>query len=140
MRKALQLLEKIRDANRYWLRGLLTTTPVDVEQVRLTGRDRANVGPRDPRERPDDPRKALLERLNRAIALLDEDAAAASDSLRLVFAVSLTQAKDVSEALGRAIEAMQRGEEARAELVAVRRRLERRVDAQGNLSSWLGSP
>ena len=140
MRKALQLLEKIRDANRYWLRGLLTTTPVDVEQVRLTGRDRANVGPRDPRERPADARKDLLERLNRAIALLDEDAAAANDSLRLVFAASLTQARDVSEALGQVIEAMQRGEEARAGLVAVRRRLERQVDTQGNLSSWLGSP
>ena len=140
MRKALQLLEKIRDANRYWLRGLLTTTPVDVEQVRLTGRDRANVGPREPRERPDDPRKNLLERLNRAIALLDEDTAAASDSLRLIFAASLTQAKDVSEVLGQVIEAMQRGEDARAGLVTVRRRLERQVDAQGNLSSWLGSP
>jgi hypothetical protein len=140
MRKALALLEKIRDANRYWLRGMLTTTPVEIEQVRLTGRDRANVGPRDPRERPEDPRRELLQRLNRAIALLDSDARAAGDSLQLIFAASLTEARDVSETLGQAIEAMQRGEDARAALIAARRRLERRVEREGTLSSWFGTP
>ena len=140
MRKALALLEKIRDANRYWIRGLLTTTPVEIESVRLTGRDRANVAPRDPRERPEDPRRELLQRLNRAIALLDSDARAAGDSLQLIFAASLTEARDVSETLGQAIEAMQRGEDARAGLIAARRRLERRVDREGTLSSWFGTP
>lgn len=140
MRKALALLEKIRDANRYWIRGLLTTTPVEIERVRLTGRDRADVGRRDPRERPEDARRELLQRLNRAMALLDSDAEAAGDSLQLVFAASLTQARDVSETLGQAIEAMQRGEDARAGLIAARRRLERRVSREGALSSWFGTP
>jgi len=140
MRKALALLEKIRDANRYWLRGLLTTTPVEIERVRLTGRDRANVGPRDPRERPEDPRRELLQRLNRAIALLESDPRAAGDSLQLVFAASLTEARDISETLGQAIEAMQRGEDVRAALIAARRRLERKVGHEGTLSSWFGMP
>jgi len=98
------------------------------------------VGPRDPRERPEDPRRELLQRLNRAIALLESDPRAAGDSLQLVFAASLTEARDISETLGQAIEAMQRGEDVRAALIAARRRLERKVGHEGTLSSWFGMP
>lgn len=140
MRNALRLLEKIRDANRYWLRGLLTTTPIDIDRVRLTGEDPATVAARDARERADDERQRLLARLDRAVRLLDRDGAAVRDSLQLIFAASLTHARDVAEPLGRAVEALQRGDDARRELVAARRRLERRVDSEGGLSSWFGTP
>jgi hypothetical protein len=140
MRNALKLLEKIRDANRFWLRGLLTTTPIDVDKVRLTGNDAARPGARAARERPDDARKTLLARLDRAVRLLDRDADAGRDSLQLVFAASLTQAKDVAEPLGRAVEMLQRGTDARRVLLSARRRLERRVEREGTLSSWFGTP
>lgn len=138
MRRALALLERIRDANRYWLRGLLTTTPVEVERVRLTGTDPARIDARDARERMHDERKALLERLDRAVALLERDAAAGRDSLQLLFAASLSRARDVSEPLGSAVAALQRGADARSELITARRRLERRVESEAMLSDWSG--
>jgi hypothetical protein len=139
MKNALKLLEKIRNANRYWIRGLLTTTPIDVNRVRLTGTDAARVGAREARERPDDARKALLERLDRAVLLLDGDAAAGRDSLQLVFAAALAQARDVAEPLGEAVEMLQRGADPTRLLVSARRRLERRVEREGTLSTWFGT-
>jgi len=140
MRKALALLEKIRDGNRYYPPGLLSTTPVEIERVRMTGKDQAEVDERDPRKRPDDPRQLLLERLDRAIALLDANEPAAGDSVQLIFAASLTTAKDVSEALGKAAEALQHGADPRPLLTSARRRLERRVESDGSLSTWFGTP
>ena len=141
MRAALKLLEKIRDANRYWLRGLLTTTPIDVDRVRLTGEDRASVSDRDARKREADARQALLVRLDRAVRLLErEPATTVRDSLQLIFAASLTHARDVAEPLSKAVEALQRGADARTELISARRRLERRVESEGALSSWSGTP
>lgn len=139
MRKALKLLDKLRNANRYWIRGLLTTTPVDVNKARLTGNDAARPGARDPRERPDDARGALLERLDRAMLVLDGDAAAGRDSLQLVFAAALTHARDVAEPLGEAVEMLQRGKDPTRLLVSARRRLERRVEREGTLSTWFGT-
>lgn len=140
MRKALALLEKIRDANRYWFRGLLTTTPIEVDRVRMTGTDKANVAPRDGRERPHDARRVLLQRLDRAIHLLETDATAAGDSLQFIFATALVQAKDVSEDIGNAVETLRSGMDARDVLHAARRRLERPVKSESGLSAWGGVP
>jgi hypothetical protein len=140
MRKALALLERIRDHNRYYFRGLLTTTPVEIERIRLTGTDAAKVEARDARERINDQRKVLLDRLDRAITLLERDPTTGRDSLQLLFATSLSHARDVSESLGRAVDALQRGADARGELVATRRRLERRVESENSLSDWSGGP
>ena len=138
MRQALKLLERVRDANRYWLRGLLTTEPIEVDRVRLTGTDDADPGERDPREAERDARQALLARLDRAVALLDDDRDAAADSLRLVLVAALTDAKDVAAPLGEAVDAMRRRADPMPPLVQARRRLERRTDAAGSLSGWVG--
>jgi len=140
MREALKLLERVRDANRYWLRGLLTSKPIEIEKIRLTGTDRASVGGRDPRRRAEDPRLALLARFDRAIPLVEKGEAAGRDSLRLILVAALTEAKDVAAPLGEALEAMRDGRDPKSALVQARRRLERRTEAEGALSSWRGAP
>jgi hypothetical protein len=136
MRNALRLLERIRDANRYWIRGLLTTDPVDVDRIRLTGRDPVNVRDRVARQQAEDARKSLLLRLDRAVELAEADGAAASDSLQLIYAAALTQARDIAEPLGSAIQSLLRGEDATDALVATRRRLERGVGSRPGLVPW----
>jgi hypothetical protein len=138
MRLALKLLERVRDANRYWLRGLLTTEPIEVDRVRLTGADKSDPAERRPREAEKDERQALLARLDRAVGLLEREPDAAADSLRLVLVSALTDAKDVATPLGEAVGAMQRGGDPMPPLVRARRRLERRTEATGSLSGWLG--
>ena len=138
MRLALKLLERVRDANRYWLRGLLTTEPIEVDRVRLTGLDRAAPAERGARDVARDARQALLARLDRAVALLAREPEGASDSLRLVLVAALTDAKDVATPLGDAVRALQSGDDPMPALVQVRRRLERRTDATGSLSGWVG--
>ncbi len=136
MRNALRLLERIRDANRYWIRGLLTTDPVDVDRIRMTGRDPVNVRDRVARQQAGDARKSLLLRLDRAVELAEADGAAASDSLQLIYAAALTQARDIAEPLGSAIQSLLRGEDATDALVATRRRLERGVGSRPGLVPW----
>lgn len=140
MRAALKLLERVRDANRYWLRGLLTSPPIDVEKIRLTGTDRASVGGRDPRRRADDPRVELLARFDRAMPLVERGEPAGRDSLRLIRVTALTDAKDVAASLGEALDAMNGGRDPKSALVQARRRLERRTESGGALSSWRGAP
>lgn len=140
MRKALAFLEQIREANRYWLRGLLTTTPVDIERVRLTGTDPAQVAPRTARGRYDDPRQALLARLDAAIALVEHDRAAAADSLQRVYASALVLAREAAESIKSAVAAVQGEGDPTAALRAARRRLERRVEATSELTDWYGTP
>jgi len=140
MRKALAFLEQIREANRYWLRGLLTTTPVDLERVRLTGTDPARAAPRTPRTRDDDPRQALLARLDAAIALVERDRAAAADSLQRVYASALVLAREAAEPIRDAVAAVRGEGDPTAALRAARRRLERRVEATSGLTDWYGTP
>jgi hypothetical protein len=138
MRRALKLLMDARDAEKFYIRGVLNVPTVEVDRVRLQGRDRASVAGRDPRSVPADPRHALLTRLDRALRLLDTAPAAAADSITYIRVDALTQAADAAEPLGRAIDALSSGEDARLALVQALRRLERATRADSAPPAWMG--
>jgi hypothetical protein len=140
MRRALKYLEQVRDANRYWLRGLLTTRPIDIDRVRLIGTGRVSVAGRTPRRPELDVRGALCARIDAALAMLDRDPAAARESLELLLVDALTQAKGAAELLGRAVDALHDRHDPRSLLVQARRLLEPGAAARGTLSPWLGMP
>ncbi|HEU4643656.1 MAG TPA: hypothetical protein VFS44_14460, partial [Gemmatimonadaceae bacterium] len=140
MRLALKLLMKARNANRYWIRGLLVTQPIEIEKVRLTGTDSATVAGRDPRDHADETRRKLLERIDRALVEVNRSSAAGTDSLRMILVDALTEARDVADPLHRAIDAMRAGQSATAPLIEVRRRLQRGTSADATLSDWQGVP
>src|SRR5690606_6526247 len=95
-----------------------------------------NVRDRVARQQARDARKSLLHRLDSAVELAGVDGAAASDSLQLRYAAALTQARDIAEPLGSAIQSLLRGEDATDALVATRRRLERGVGSRPGLIPW----
>ncbi|HEX3160625.1 MAG TPA: hypothetical protein VHQ45_19050, partial [Gemmatimonadaceae bacterium] len=126
MGRILDILDEIRLAHRYYLRGVTPSSVVDIERVRLTGKGDAAVERRQPRARIHDPRRALAARLDAAASLLATSRQAGIDSLTVVRVAALGSAPEVGAALGQAIEALRRGAEARETLAPVRRALEPR--------------
>jgi hypothetical protein len=140
MRRALRALEEARRTNRLYLRGTVPIDNVDLAKVRLKGEDSATVAPRQPRPAPNDARRALLARLDRAAALLGTAPAQAADSLTVIRVDALTAAPDAAEPLRRALDALRRGREYRAPLATARRKLQRATEATPSLGPWQGVP
>jgi len=124
MVRVLEILDEIRLANRYYLRGVVRPEAVNVERVRLTGEDPAGKEVREPRRVLEDVRERLAERIERAAALARSEPAAAADSLVYVRVAALVEAPGVAEALEGAIEQLRRGVAADSALARVRRALE----------------
>jgi hypothetical protein len=140
MVRVLEILDEIRLANRYYLRGVVLPEVVNVERVRLTGEDPAGKEVRQPRRVLEDVRLRLSERIERAAALARSDPAAAADSLVYVRVAALVEAPPVAEALAGAIEQLRRGVAADSALARVRRALEPApVRLQGPVE-WGGIP
>jgi hypothetical protein len=139
MRRALGFLMKARDAvPRYYIRGRLPKLVVDVDRVRMKGTDPVAAAARTKRATEPDIRRALLVRLDEAIAMLGRDAPHVADSLTVIRVDALAQARDAAEPLGRAIDALRGGHDAMPALRQARRRLARATDAEPALSAWQG--
>ena len=124
MVRVLEILDEIRLANRYYLRGVLRPEAVNVERVRLTGEDPAGKEVREARGVLEDVRVRLAERIERAVGLVERDRQAAADSLTYVRVGALSEAPEVAEALVGVIERLRRGEAVDSALARVRRALE----------------
>lgn len=139
MRRALGFLMKARDAvPRYYIRGHLPKLVVDVDRVRMRGTDPVAAAARTKRAAEPDVRRALLARLDTALALLRRGAPHAADSLTVIRVDALLQARDAAEPLGRAIDALRGGRDAMPAMRQARRRLERATDAEPMLAPWQG--
>jgi len=124
MKKILKILDDLRLANRYYLRGVLKPVAVNIERTRLTGKDSANAGARQPRTELDDPHLQLAGRIDAAAALARSAPAAAADSLVYIRVSALSSAPAVAGALQRAIDLLRRGAPADSALASTRRALE----------------
>jgi hypothetical protein len=124
MKKILKILDDLRLANRYYLRGVLKPVAVNLERTRLTGKDSASVNARLPRTELDDPHLLLAGRIDAAAALARSAPAAAADSLVYIRVSALTSAPTVASALQRAIDLLRRGAPADSALASTRRALE----------------
>ncbi len=140
MYRALRALEKVRNAERLYLRGVFPKLVVDLDKIRLKGTDRPSVGPRDPRSALDDARRALRERIDRALGLLDRRDPGVRDSLILIRVDALTRAPDAAPALARAIDALRAGRDPGAPIEAARRALLRATESRSGVPAWRGAP
>jgi len=138
MRRALKILDELRMANRYYLRGLMKPVAVNIERVRLTGTDTAKATGRKPREELANAAAALAARLDRAAALARTEPAAALDSLTYIRVTALKAAPAVAQALGAAIESLRRGASIDSALAGARRALEPRVQIVTGPAEWGG--
>jgi hypothetical protein len=138
MKKILKILDDLRLAHRYYLRGLLKPVPVNVERVRMTGTDTARAAALEPRAELTDPHAALAARIDAAVTIAHHTPAAALDSLAYIRVTALSAAPPVAKALGEAIALLQRGVSVDSALAATRRALEPRPRILGGPSEWGG--
>jgi len=124
MIRVLEILDEIRLANRYYLRGIIQPAAVNVARVRLTGEDPATEEPRRPRAELADERAALAERIAHAASIAREQPDAAVDSLVYIRVAALRLAPDVADALASAAALLRRGESVDTALDRARRALE----------------
>lgn len=140
MYRALRALEQARNADRLYLRGIFPKIVLDLERVRLKGTDKAAPGERTPRPAIPDPRRTLLVRLDRALALAGNAPGPAGDSLVMIRVAALTDAPDAAATLARAIDALRRGADPAPAGLAARRLLLRETEATPSLSGWRRAP
>ncbi|HEU5219187.1 MAG TPA: hypothetical protein VFU23_11040 [Gemmatimonadales bacterium] len=140
MYRALRALERLRNGERLYLRGVFPKLVVDLDKIRLKGTDRPSVGPRGSRPAEMDARRGIVERLNRALTLVAREDPAARDSLVSIRVDALTRAPDAAPALARAIEALRAGRDANTLIGAARRVLLRATEGAPGISLWRGAP
>jgi hypothetical protein len=124
MKKILKILDDLRLANRYYLRGILKPVAVNIERTRLTGKDTAAAIARTPRAGLDDPQLALAARIDAAAALAHSAPAAAADTLMYIRVTALKSAPAVAGALQNAIDLLRKGASVDSALARTRRALE----------------
>jgi hypothetical protein len=139
MRRALEAIQRARQAERIYLRGKAPAVVVDLARVRLTGKETGATNTRAPRAPADPAAARRAARLADAIAIASSDAAGAIDSLVLLRVEALDAAPTLAAAIGEAVEAMRAGRDATALLSNARRIADGNTRARGPLRAWTGA-
>lgn len=140
MYRALDGIQRARNAERLYLRSRPPRAVVDVERVRLQGKDRGDPGVRSPRPPEAAADREALQRFAAAVAIVAGDPAAAADSLLLLRIAVLERHPRAAEALGAAADALRAGREATAALVRARRALDGGATPRDSLPRWSRMP
>jgi hypothetical protein len=138
MRRALEAIQRARQAERIYLRGKAPAVVVDLARVRLTGKEGGEANRRAPRAALDPAAARRAERLSDAIALGSTSPAAAIDSLVLLRVESLEAAPALADAIGDAIDAMRANRDASGLLSLARRVAEGGVRSTKGVGAWSG--
>jgi len=138
MKKILKILDDLRLANRYYLRGILKPVAVNIERTRLTGKDSANAHARTPRAELDDLQRALASRIDATVALARSSPSAAADSLVYIRVSALTSAPALAQSLQHAIDLLRHGASADSALARTRRALDPPARVLEGSSDWNG--
>lgn len=138
MRRALEAIQRARQAERIYLRGKAPAVVVDLARVRLTGKEQGQTSQRAPRAPLDPAAARRAERLSDAIALATTSPAAAIDSLVLLRVESIEAAPELARALADAVEAMRANRDATGLLSRARRVAEGGVRGSNGIGAWSG--
>ncbi|HJQ54315.1 MAG TPA: hypothetical protein VJ825_10780 [Gemmatimonadaceae bacterium] len=124
MRVALAALDRARLANRLYLRGAPPKIVVNIERVRLTGKDKGSSSVRTPRSFADSARLDLTRRFYAMVDLLEKDPRRAVIELALLRVAALQTVPAFAGALGEVSDAIRTGRDATTPLLRARRALE----------------
>jgi hypothetical protein len=138
MRVALKALDRARLARRMYLRGAEPKIIVDLERVRLTGKEKGTSSSRAPHSFADSTRVRLVGRFDTALDLIRSSPARALTELALIRAEALASHPAFASALGEATAAMRAGRDATPALVRARRALETSPEGKPGLPVWTG--
>jgi len=139
MREALKALDKLRLANRLYLRGIPPKVIVDIARVRMAGKEKGNASTRTPRSAADSSHADLERRFSNAIGLLQTAPTNAIRDLTLLRVEALSVAPAFAAALSDAVDAFHKGKDATLPLLRARRALSGEPVSQPGLSSWSGT-
>lgn len=106
MRVALAAIERARAAQRLYLRGRPPTVIIDLDKVRMVGKDTGAANPRAAREALPSASAVRESRLLNAALLVSRDAGAARDSLAVLRLESVSDAPTFAGALSALLDAM----------------------------------
>jgi hypothetical protein len=138
MRRALEAIQRARQAERIYLRGKAPAVVVDLARVRLTGKEGGEANRRQPRAPLDPAAAGRAERLSQAIVLAGTSPAAAIDSLVLLRVEALETAPSLAAAIGDALDAMRANRDATGLLSRARRVAEGAVRGTKGIGAWSG--
>jgi hypothetical protein len=138
MRIALAALDRARLSKRLYLRGAQPKIIVDLQRVRLTGKDKGSPSIRTPRSFADSARVRLSARFNLALDLIEKQPSRAMTELALIRVDALSTLPDFAVALGQATEAIRAGRDATLALMRARRSLDGPPQATPGLPLWSG--
>jgi len=102
MRIALKALDRARLANRLYLRGTPPKIVVNIERVRLSGKEKGTPSTRTPRSFADSARVRLSSRFSAVLDLIEKQPARAMTELALMRVDALPSLPDFAAALGEA--------------------------------------
>jgi hypothetical protein len=138
MRRALAILDQVRNAHRYYIRGRTPPVLVDLDRVRLQGQGTPEPGPRTPRDRLADRERLLAERIERAAGMMSSAREPALDSLTFIRVAALEGHADLAEALAQAVARLRQGDQPGPALAQARRLLSRAAEPLDGSPDWLG--
>lgn len=139
MRVALAALDRARVANRLYLRGAPPRIIVNLDRVRLTGKEKGSHNTRSPRPFTDSTRIRLSARFNAMLDLIEKQPARALTEMALMRVDALTTFPAFASALGEASDAMRAGKDATLPLLRARRTLEGPPSVTPGLPAWTGA-
>jgi hypothetical protein len=140
MYKALEAIQRARAAERLYLRSRPSRAVVDIERVRLQGKEKGIPDAREPRPPATGIARAALARFARVVALSTTDPAAAADSLLLLRIDLLgTIPPAAADAAAQAADVLRSGRNAEDQLATFRRSLGPAMTASDSLPHWRGS-
>ncbi|MGH7654625.1 MAG: hypothetical protein ACREN6_08180 [Gemmatimonadaceae bacterium] len=140
MKKALDALQAARSAERIYLRGKTQAVVVDIERVRLQGKDKGVSSVRVPRLPADPARDRRIARFDAALQLVRTAPAAAVDSLLLLRLDLLDRDAGAARAIESAANALRGGHDATNALIRARRMLASTPAAPAPLGVWGAVP
>ncbi|MFI5233942.1 MAG: hypothetical protein ACHQSE_15715, partial [Gemmatimonadales bacterium] len=140
MKKALDALQAARSAERIYLRGKTQAVVVDIDRVRLQGKDKGASSVRVPRLPADPARDRRIARFDAALQLVRTTPAAAVDSLLLLRLDLLDRDAAAARAIESAANALRAGHDATNALIRARRMLASTPSAPAPLGVWGAVP
>jgi hypothetical protein len=138
MRVALKALDKARVANRLYLRGVPPKIIVNLDRVRLTGKEKGSRSIRSPRGFADSARVRLSARFTAVLDLIEKQPARTMTELALMRVEALQTLPDFAAALGEATDAIRAGRDATLPLLRARRALSGPPEATPGFPAWSG--
>jgi len=139
MRVALTALDRARLANRLYLRGAPPKIIVNLERIRLTGKEKGSSSTRTPRSFADSARVRLSARFSSVLDLIEKEPARAITELALMRVEALPSLPDFAAALGEATDAIRAGRDVTLPLLRARRALNGPPEATPGLPLWSGN-